>query len=87
MYHNIGANYYHKGNYDKALDLFCRSLIVMSFCGLADHPDVDDFGKSLGACFEKSSKSDMDFTTWFRERVESYPSWCDRPYSEVAGDE
>jgi hypothetical protein len=59
----------------------------MSNCGLADHPDVEAFGNSLGVCFEKSSKSDMDFSEWFRERVESYPVWGAHPYTEVAVNE
>ena len=80
MYHNIGVNYHHKGEHDKALDWLCRSLIVMSICGLADHPDVDAYGNSLGFCFEKSSESHKDFVEWFRERVETYPSWCSQHY-------
>ena len=87
MYHNIGANYYHKGDYDNALDLLCCSLVVMSVCGLADHPDVDAYGGTLGACFKKSSVNHMDFTEWFRERVEAYPNWGAKPYTEVADDD
>jgi tetratricopeptide (TPR) repeat protein len=84
MYHNLAANYHHMGDYDNGLDLFCRSLVAMSNCGLADHPNVDIYGKSLGACFEKSSARHRDFTEWFRERVESFPIWGAKPYTEVA---
>jgi L-amino acid N-acyltransferase YncA len=57
----------------------------MSNSGLTDHPNVEVYSKSLGACFEKSSVGNGDFAEWFRERVETYPIWGAKPYTEVVG--
>lgn len=76
MYNNIATVYLNQKDYDSALDLFCRAVIVMSLCRLDKHPDMEKYTDAMCDCYELSSHKDFDFTSWFVERAETYPSWC-----------
>ena len=75
-YYNIGTVFMHQKDFNKALDWICRAVVVLSVCELNSHPHMDLFSKALYLCFQNSDIKDIDFNSWYTERVETYPSWC-----------
>jgi len=60
----------------QALDLLCRTYIVILICDLENHPDMEVFG-AMSDCYEKAGNSEADFDMWLKERIATYPAWCD----------
>jgi len=64
-----------QGDYNKALDLFCRAAIVYMKRNLAYHPDTKKIFESMRDCYIGAGNKAEDFDAWFEERKATYPAW------------
>ena len=75
-YNNLATVYHAKKDYDKAIDLFCRAVVIMILNDLSNHPDTKSTLNSLLMCYLEYGGKKSKFKEWFDERITTYPQWC-----------
>ena len=76
-YNNIAGVYFSLYKFSEARDLFCRAFIILVICKLADQPLAESSFDAMRVCYEEEGGKEENFDAWIKERMETYPMWCE----------